>query len=322
MCTCITYHHYFGRNLDLDHSYQEEVTITPRHLSFHFRNGTVLDHHPAMIGMAYNCDGYPLYYDATNEYGLSIAGLNFPNNAVYTPAEEGRINVAAFELIPWLLAQYQSVAEVKNVLPQIHLTNEAFAPALPSAPLHWMIADQNESIVFEVTKDGNHVYDDPIGVMTNNPTFDIQLWNLTKYRSVSSEQAPSTFATQLQLDADSLGMSGIGLPGDWSSSSRFVKAAFTKLNSAAPDQENHLVSQFFHILGAVEQPRGCSRLGDDKYEITIYSSCCDMETGIYYYHTYDNSTIHAVDLHAEDLNTEKLIAYRLVDEPVFDFQNR
>ena len=82
MCTAISYQgkssHYFGRNLDLSYSYQEQVVITPRNFPFSFRNGTQLQHHFAMIGMATVSDGYPLYYEATNEHGLSMAGLNFP----------------------------------------------------------------------------------------------------------------------------------------------------------------------------------------------------------------------------------------------------
>ena len=106
-------------------------------------------------------------------------------------------------------------------------------------------------------------------------------------------------------------MGGIGLPGDLSSVSRFVKAAFTKLNSISGWSESESISQFFHILGSVAQQRGCVCMQEGKYEITIYSSCCNLEKGIYYYKTYDNHSITAVELHKENLDGEELICYPL-----------
>ena len=117
MCTAATYRtrdHYFGRTLDYEFSYAEEVTITPRNFPFRFRHVRPLDHHYALIGMATVAEDYPLYYEATNEKGLSMAGLNFPGNAVYHPPKDGVDNVCAFELIPWLLGQCASVAEVRK----------------------------------------------------------------------------------------------------------------------------------------------------------------------------------------------------------------
>ena len=108
MCTAVAYKtkdHYFGRNLDLEYSYHETVTITPRNYHFRFRNTEDMEKHYAIIGMAYVLDYYPLYYDATNEKGLSIAALNFPDNAVYQPEKRDKVNVASYELIPWILCQ-------------------------------------------------------------------------------------------------------------------------------------------------------------------------------------------------------------------------
>ena len=114
MCTAISYtpfDHYFGRNLDLERSYGEQITIMPRKYPLHFRCGKSLDNHYAMIGMAAIADGYPLYFEASNEKGLSLAGLNFPGNAVYYPFCNEKDNIAPFELIPWLLAQCSCVEE-------------------------------------------------------------------------------------------------------------------------------------------------------------------------------------------------------------------
>ena len=116
-------------------------------------------------------------------------------------------------------------------------------------------------------------------------------------------------------------MGGIGLPGDLSSVSRFVKAAFTKLNSISGWSESESISQFFHILGSVAQQRGCVCMQEGIYEITIYSSCCNMDKGIYYYTTYENSQITAVNMYNEDLESEELVSYPLIKGQQINKQN-
>ena len=203
----------------------------------------------------------------------------------------------------------------------MNLINENFSAQLPLSPLHWMLSDTSgRSIVVESVKDGLRVYDNPVGVMTNNPTFDIQLFKLNDYRNLTAEQGDNRFAEGLDLEQYSRGMGAIGLPGDLSSSSRFAKVAFTRMNSLSDDSEAGSVSQFFHILGSVEQQRGCCRLGD-KNEITIYSSCINLEEGIYYYRTYDNSQISAVNLHHTDLDADSLTHFELVKEQQVNYQN-
>ena len=318
MCTCATYqtkNHYFGRNLDLEYSYQESVTVAPRNFPIPLRRGKTLTTHYAMIGMAFVCGGFPLYYDAVNEYGRGMAGLNFPKNVFFgEPLDDGRENISPFEFIPWLLGRCRTLREARSLLANVRLVNIPFSSELPITPLHWMISDMTGSIVVEPLRDGLHIYDNPVGVMTNNPTFDIQLFRLNDYRNVSARTTASAFAPGLSLDEYSRGMGGIGIPGDLSSGSRFVKAAFTRMNSVSDDSEDASVSQFFHILASVEQQRGCCDLGGGNYEITIYSSCCNLEQGIYYYRTYDNSQISAVDMHHEDLDGKALISYPLIRE--------
>ena len=312
MCTAITLttsDHYFGRNLDLEYSYLETITITPRNFPFTFRKKDTLSHHYSIIGTAYVQDNYPLYYDATNEKGLSMAGLNFPENAYYFPSQEGKDNITPYELIPWILGQCASVAEANNLLDRLNLLHEHFSQNLPLSPLHWMIADKNNSIVVESLESGLHVYENPVGVLTNNPPFETQLFHLNNYMKLSNQPPQNQFAQNLDLKTYSNGMGAIGLPGDWSSQSRFVRAAFAKMNSICGKSEQESINQFFHLLGAVEFPRGCVELEKDIYEITVYSSCCNTDKGIYYYKTYDNFCITAVDMHREHLDGTTLICY-------------
>lgn len=324
MCTAAAYStkkHYFGRNLDLEYSYHEEVTITPRKFPFAFRKVPAMQTHYALIGMAFIAGGYPLYYDAANEKGLGMAGLNFPTNAYYGEPVTGADNIAPFEIVPWVLGQCADLEEAKALLSHTNLINENFSEQLPLSPLHWMLADTSgKSIVVESVKDGLKIYDNPVGVMTNNPTFDIQLFKLNDYRNLTPEQGENRFAQGLELAQYSRGMGAIGLPGDLSSSSRFAKVAFTRMNSLSDTTEEGSVSQFFHILGSVEQQRGCCRLGD-KNEITIYSSCINLDEGIYYYRTYDNSQISAVSLHHTDPDADSLTHFELVKEQQVNYQN-
>lgn len=324
MCTAITYKtkdFYFGRNLDYDYSYHEEVVIVPRHMMLPFRHTKELSHHYAMIGMAYVNEGYPLYYDAVNEKGLGMAGLNFVGNSVYHDEVEEKDNIAQFEFIPWILAQCESVQAARALLARINLVKTNFSDQLPIASLHWIIADTRECIVVESVKEGLMIYDNPVGVLTNNPPFPQQLFHLNDYMQLSPKDPMNRFSEQLPLSIYSRGMGAMGLPGDLSSPSRFVRAAFVKMNSVSEVGEAQSVSQFFHILHAVEQQRGCCEVAEGAYEITIYTSCCNTDKGIYYYTTYDNHRIQAVDMHKENLDGCNLIRYGLRLEEEIHFRN-
>lgn len=312
MCTAATYKAddaYFGRTLDYEFSYGDEITITPKNYKFHFRHTEDIESHYAIIGMAHIAENYPLYYDAINEMGVGMAGLNFVGNAFYPEPNENKISVAQFEFIPWVLSLCKNIEEVKELLKNAEIVCTPFSEKLPGAQLHWIIADKNSSIVVESTADGMHIYDNPVGVLTNNPPFPIQMFNLNNYMNLSPKQPENKFSENIDLNAYSRGMGAMGLPGDLSSASRFIRVAFVKLNSKSGNDENEAVSQFFHILGSVDQQRGCCEVADGKYEITIYTSCCNLDKGIYYYTTYSNHQITAVDMHNEDLEKSELISY-------------
>lgn len=324
MCTAATYKTkdgYFGRTLDYEFSYGNEITITPRNYQFNFRNTESMNTHYAIIGMAYVAGNYPLYYDAINEKGLGIAGLNFVGNAAYNKPVENKTNIAQFELIPWILCQCSTVKDAKALLDNINIIDTPFNAELPLAQLHWIISDKDEAITVESMADGLHIYDNPVGILTNNPPFNIQMFSLNNYMNLSPKNPENKFSDKLPLHPYSRGMGAIGLPGDLSSASRFAKVAFTKMNSVSGDSEEESVSQFFHILGSVDQQRGCCEVHDGKYEITIYTSCCNLDKGIYYYTTYNNHQISAVDMHRENLDSDKLVRYPIILNQNINFQN-
>lgn len=319
MCTAISHlgkRHYFGRNLDLEYAYTEQVVVTPRNFPFHFRCGVSVRQHYAMIGMATVSANYPLYYEATNECGLSVAALNFPGNAVYLPKSGKKENIAPFELIPWILSLCENAKQARKMLESVNVWHLPFSRAFPLTPMHWLIADRDLAFVAEPMADGLHIYENPIGVLTNNPPFPYHLQHISDFMHLQPGEPAMRFAKNA-CQYYSKGMGAMGLPGDFSSASRFVRAAFVKENSVS---ENDDVSQFFHILGSVAMPRGSVSV-KGKPEITRYTSCCDTQMGIYYYTSYTNSRIHAVNMRKCPLLSDQLFCYPLCTAADFRLLN-
>ena len=247
MCTAATYltkDFYFGRTLDYEFSYGEEIAVTPRNYPFHFRHTENLEKHYAIIGMAHMAGDYPLYYDAVNEKGVGMAGLNFVGNAYYHKEESGKKNVASFEFIPWVLAQCATLDEVRELIADLSIVDTPFSENLPSGMLHWIISDKSGSITVESMKDGLHIHENPVGVLTNNPPFEQQMFMLNNYMGLSPKQPENHFADKLDLNMYSRGMGALGLPGDLSSASRFARVAFTKMNAVSDDSEEESVDSF------------------------------------------------------------------------------
>ena len=314
MCTAISAKaddHYFGRNLDYHFDFGEKIVITPRNYPFKFSNGTVLDRHYAIIGSAVVNRGYPLYFDGTNEMGLSVAGLNFPGYAKYNEKTDGKNNIASFEFIPYILCGCATTKEAQNVLSNASITNIAFDTDFQSTPLHWIVADSEMALVLEQTDKGVQVYENEPGVLTNSPPFDMQIVNLENYANlVPFNRKPEIFES-LDFPFYSKGMGAIGLPGDCSSMSRFVRASFIKKCFRFGETERERVSSFFHILNSVYHIKGITR-DKNELQMTHYSSCCNTDKGIYYYTTYYNCEINGVDMHRENLDSDKVIAYDFV----------
>ena len=208
MCTAVSYHtkdHYFGRNLDFECSYGESVTITPRRFLFCLPEGAEFRTKYAMIGMAHVAEGTPLYYDVVNEKGLAMAGLLFAGNAVYQKRQEGKDNIPSWALLPWILGQCETVAEARELLERIAVTDEPFSEALQPSPMHWMLADAAQCLVIEQMADGLHLYDNPIGVLANNPPFPFHRENIRQYLNVTAEPAQDRFSGQELLSPFSRG---------------------------------------------------------------------------------------------------------------------
>ena len=318
MCTCInlkTKDQYFGRNLDLEYRFNEKVVITPR--NYNIKN---MDIKYAMIGMATVSDDYPLYAEAANEKGLAMAGLYSPNNAYYNEPMKNKINLAPYEFILYILGNFKSVKEVKQIINDINITNIKFNN-YPLADLYWMISDKEDCIAVEQVKEGLKVYNNKIGVLTNNPQFSYHLTNINNYINLSPKNRENTFSNKINLNNYSEGMGAIGLPGDCSSTSRFIRASFNKLNSVCNDDEESSVTQFFHILDSVSMVRGSVITENNNYDITTYSCCINTTKGIYYYKIYDNNQITTIKMNNVNMNDKKLSIYELIEKQQIKYIN-
>lgn len=325
MCTSIamnTEDFYFGRTMDIEYSFNENVVFTPRNYPIAFRRNDTLRRHYAMLGMASVMEGYPLYAEAVNERGLCVAGLNFPDNAYYPPGEDPiKQNVSPFELILWLCAKCASVTDARQLLASTHLVDIPFNDDLPLAPLHWHIADSERSIVLESTRNGLEISDNPVGVLTNNPSFSFQTTNLCQYMNLTTACPQNCFSNIKSLVPFGQGLGSFGLPGDYSPASRFVKAAYLSMNSVCETDEMSSVSQLFHILDSVSMVRGSVITNQKLYDTTTYACCMNATKGRYYYKTYSNSQLTAVDIRRENLDAETLKTYPLVTDPQIAWAN-
>lgn len=313
MCTAIRWKRYFGRTLDLEYSYEEQMVVMPRRFSLSFRRMGILEEHYTIIGVAYVAKGYPLYYDGVNEKGLAMAGLNFPENACYHGERPGWDNVTPFELIPWVLGQCASVAEAKKLLERVNLLDESFSPELPLTPQHWMIADRECSLVVEPMTERLRIYENPTDVLTNNPPFPGQLERVKKFAHLTSAEPDPD---ESDREAASRGLGAVGLPGDWSSQSRFARASFVRAHAQGDG-----IGPFFRMMGSVEVPEGCITLKDGRQVRTVYTSACDLDRGIYYCTTCGNHQIQGMDMHREDLNGSNLICRPMLWEEQIGMMN-
>lgn len=319
MCTAISFvanNLYFGRTLDVEFDILPSVVVTPRNYTFSVSNKKINSHF-AVIGMALPVNNHPLYFDASNEAGLAMAGLNFPKNAYYFEQVKGKLNVPVSDFILYILSTCKSVEEAKMELNDLVLV-EKNPYSMPTSPLHFIISDKKASITVEQTTEGLKVYDNSVGVLTNNPPFNWHMLNLANYLNITSDEPTNRMLNDINIVPYCKGMGGIGLPGDLSSASRFIRATFTKFNAKKYANDSENIHQFFHILESVFQTEGLAKAGD-SYEKSLYTSCIDVDNSVYYYKTYQNSRINAVKM--QDIDGSAIQVYKLNTNCDINYQN-
>ena len=328
MCTALTLktnegYHLFGRNMDLEYTFGQKVVLMPRSFKYEDKvSGETKSTKYAVMGIASLNGKHPLFADAFNEKGLACAGLNFP--AAYWQKEviEGKDNIPPYDLILWITSNFESLEELRPHLDKLNIVGKKYDEKTPLPTLHWMVTDKTgKSLVIEQTKEGLRIFDNPVGVMTNAPSFDWHLVNLTQYAGLTTSRADTHKWSDLELVTLGNGSGAFGLPGDSSSQSRFVKTSFLKSYVVIDNYENAGVVEFFNILNNVAMINGTVIDPQGRSEITQYTSCMCQEKGIYYYKTYKNNQINVIDINKEDLCASELKIFNYYDEPNFNYQN-
>ena len=270
MCTAISDNqngHFFARTLDVERSYGERLLGVGRNFPLHFLHEETENRHPFILGVGIVSDGYPLFFDAVNECGLAMAGLSFPESARYCCVQNGKTNVASFELIPFLLSKCESVGDARALLRNIVVTDDDFSHTFPATPLHWIIADKNECIVAEPLDDGLHVYENPFGVLTNEPPFPSQTDGLKEYCYSASESYTSRarFSRAQYVKSRALAT---------------PSSSFSSSSLASPSLDG--VFRVFSLMATVRVPYACSSTPEGKPSYTVYTSCADTQNCAYY----------------------------------------
>ncbi|MFJ1101987.1 choloylglycine hydrolase family protein [Bacillus sp. RA(2023)] len=316
MCTSLTLQtkngqHLFARTMDFTLDMNQEVIIIPRHYQWSNITGEIINTKHATVGMGINHQGRIIMADGVNEAGMTCATLYFPGFATYSQSiDDNKTNLAPFDFVTWSLTQFNSVKELKESVDSLTFLDIPLPDLGLTPPLHWILADKwGDCIVLEPTSEGLKLYDNPLGVMTNSPEFNWHLQNLRQYIGLTSQPFAPTEWSNLPLSAFGQGSGSMGLAGDFTPPSRFVRAAYGKQNIQGIDSEEEGVSALFHILSNCEVPKGGVITEEGALDNTIYTSVMCMESGTYYYHTYDCRQIIAIHLFHENLDTDEIKAY-------------
>lgn len=314
MCTGVRFNSadggmYFGRNLDWATGYGEKVVITPRGYKYNSAFlGEMAPKNGAIIGMAVVADDKPLYFDCANEAGLAIAGLNFPGYAVYEKtAVDGKTNVAAYEFPLWIVMNFKTVDEVESALKNTAIVAQPINDQYPVSELHYMIGDAKRSIVVEYTANGMEIFENDVDILTNQPGYGWHKENLRNYMNLFSQMPKEVRWGKAKMTAFGTGSLMRGLPGDYYSPSRFVRAAYLNTHYPVKGTEEENVSRLFHTLAGVAMIDGAAQMGDGKCELTIYTGGYSAPAKTYYYNTYENPAIQKVAMSDYDLDTAELM---------------
>ena len=313
MCTGVRFgdnngNMYFGRNLDWSVGYGQKVLITPRRYTL---NSAFLGEQSskyALIGMGIVAEGTPLYFDCGNEAGLAVAGLNFPGYAQYEGVPvQGKRNVAAYEFPLWVAMNFKSVDEAEDALEQIAIVAKPVNENYPVSMLHWIIGDKERSIVVEYTKKGMEIFKDDVDVLTNQPGFGWHRENLRNYMNLDSSIPDSVKWRDAQMKPFGAGSLMRGIPGDYYSTSRFVRVAYHNTHYPVKSTEGENVSRLFHTLASVAMIDGASQMSDGDYEKTIYTGGFSSATNTYYFNTYEDFGIKSVRLEDYGIDGQDVI---------------
>lgn len=315
--------HIWGRNFDFNSIAESFTMVVPRNFEY-YTSGTEFDHNLSLenvVKSKYAAVGLgtmsmkttPVFYDGINEKGLMGGQLYYADFASFP--DEVKPNSKPLNpgfVVSQALLQCASVEEVIDLLTkQYTVINEELAETLPT--VHWAFSDRSgETIIVEPDNQQMTIYRHTAGVLTNSPSYDWHKQNLLSYLNVQNTEFPDRNMDGVEVKKPFKGTGALGLPGDFTAQSRFIRASFLKYYGIKGKNEDQGIEYFFHLLDNVAMPLGMIKVadGDDPsaYDETIYSSAMCAESKKFYWRSYENSRIHCVDLNLELDNSDiKLI---------------
>ncbi|AZZ59943.1 choloylglycine hydrolase family protein [Oenococcus sp. UCMA 16435] len=259
------------------------------------------------IGMGIQMpDDGPVTFDGVNQAGLTAATLYFPRYASYKKAKEAnKLAVSPDKVISFILANCKTIQDTKKAFETEITIVDRQNPILGlTAPLHYIFMDKSgKALIVEPTENGIKIYDHSVGVMTNSPDYPWHETNLRNYLTINPNQHQSVNWLGKTLNPFSQGSGSFGLPGDYTPTSRFIRAAFLRNFVEKPKDETHAVNIAANILKSVSIPKGIVINEENKSDYTCYSSYMSAQTQSYYFSTYGNQRIRKVSL------SEKLLSH-------------
>ena len=257
--------------------------------------------------------------EGLNEAGLSAGLFYFPNFGSYQLYDEkyNSTTVADLQLVSWILSQFATVDEVKANINKVRVVSLMGGDGSAEA-IHWRVGDKSgKQIVIEIEKGVPHIYDNPIGVITNAPNFPWHLSNLSNYINLTPINPPAHKMADFMVEPIGHGNGFLGLPGDFTPPSRFVRAAFFKSTAPMLPTARATMLQCFHILNNFDIPIGMNFPKNEIPDLpsaTQWTSVIDLTNGVVYYKTFDNNNIRMIDLKNIDFGKVKY-QYQRLDEP-------
>lgn len=321
-CTCFTWEtednqHLLGRTYDQCGNLQgNSIAVVPRNYPLRLEIDQGLQSYArsryAFGGMAIMGLESPVMVDGVNEAGVMGGLLNYPGYAVYDLVRDSRhMNIHPGFLTGYILSQCASVEEAASLLPSLNLTSERIFGHEIS--IHYIFSDRTgEAVIIEPDGEGLQIHRDTIGVMTNSPGYGWQCTNLCNYASVSNCLDSSHDFMELKVRGNSVTSGGgFGLPGDYSSPSRFVRMAVMKHYAVKGADEVEGVSRMFRQFSSVNIPEGIVMRQKEEdgqeepaYDQTLCISAMCAESGVYYFSTCRSRRISAVRLRGLEMNQE------------------
>ncbi len=306
-----------GRTMEFGSALHSDVILVPRGFA---RTGVTPDGKPGLkwnakyASLGADGEGMPYLVDGLNEKGLAVGTFYFPDTADYMPytaADAGK-TIAPWQVNSYLLENFATVDEVRQNIANIVVPNVEY-PGWGIVPVHYAVYDATgKSLVIEYSGGKLHVFDDPLGVLTNSPAFDWHMTNLRNYVNFSVNNVPPiNLGSGVVLQPIGQGTGMLGLPGDFTPPSRFVRAVAFSVSVLPSKTGDDAVLELFHILNNFDIPKGATRQkeGNSKFEteFTLWTSACDLKALKFYFRTYDNSQIRMVDLTKMNLTGKDVV---------------